>query len=74
MFGICKRNTIKISEIELFKKWIMDVYIRNFRNQSLTRREYEIVTETYLLIKERSRLTDSYIDVICENMQKWTVD
>ena len=68
-----RSGTVKLAEIGLFKNKILDIYYRNFTNQSLTPQEHEAASKLYLLIKERSQLTDSYIDVVWKEMQMWDI-
>lgn len=58
-------------EIDLLKSRILDIYRRNFTEQTLAHHEYEIASELYSLIQERSKLTEKYIDVIWREMQVW---
>lgn len=64
---------LELMEIDLFKNRILNIYRRNATKQSLTQQEYEIVSKSYSLIKERSQLTEKYIDVIWREMQMWDI-
>lgn len=64
---------LELMEIDLFKNRILDIYRRNATKQSLTQQEYEIASKSYSLIKERSKLTDKYIDVIWREVQMWDI-
>lgn len=68
-----KSSALKLAEIDLFKSRLLDIYRHNITKQSLTQQEYEIASKSYSLIKERSKLTDKYIDVIWREVQMWDI-
>ena len=69
----CHNKKRDNAEIALFTSWILDVYRCNAVSKTLTRAEYEIVFESYKLIKERSVLIDKPIDDVWHEMQTWIV-
>lgn len=66
-------TSLQLAEIALFTSWICDVYRRNVAGKTLTRAEHEIASESYRLIKERSKLIDRPIDEIWNEIQTWVV-
>ena len=66
-------KSVRLAEIAWFKSRLVDIYRRNLRNKSLTRQEYELASQLFSMIKERSKLDESYIDVLWREIQEWEV-
>lgn len=66
-------KSVRLAEIAWFKNRLVDIYRRNLRNKSLTRQEYELASQLFSMIKERSKLDECYIDVLWREIQEWEI-
>ena len=67
-------ESARLAEIAFLKSKFIDIYRRNFTSKSLTQQKYELASQLYAMIKERTKLTDSYINIIWLEVQKWAVN
>lgn len=67
-------ESARLAELALLKSQFIDIYRRNFASKSLTQQEHELVLQLYEAIKERTKLTDSHIDIIWLEVQKWAAN
>lgn len=75
--GCIKRSnplkSAKLAEIAWFKSLLVNIYRNNFTSKSLTRQEYELASELHSMIKERSKLDSSYVDIVWQEIQMWEI-
>ena len=64
----------RLAAIALLKSQFIDIYRRNFVSKSLTKQKYELASQLYETIKKHEKLTDSYIDIVWLEIQKWDVN
>ena len=67
-------ESARLAELVLLKSQFVDIYRGNFTSKSLTQQEYELASQLNAMNKERTKLTDSYIDIIWLEVQKWAVN